>query len=360
MTTAAELATKLGGEVEGNGQTVVLGAQAVEKAGPHDITFVADDKNLRRLFCCRAGAVIVPRGLAREIPASAKPAALILVDDALTSFLQAVVALRPQRRKQQVGISPQAIVSPSARFGSNPNVHPGAYVGDDVVAGDNCEIHPGACVGAGCRLGDDVTIHPNAVLYPEMLIGNRVIVHSNAVIGADGFGYRFVKGRHVRIPHFGTVRVCDDVEIGACSTIDRAMIGETIVGEGTKLDNLVMIGHNCEIGKHNAFASQVCIAGSVVTGDYVACSGQVGIVDHVRVGDRCRIGGKAGVHKDLPGGQTYIGSPAAPEAEARRIVMAQQRLPELRKQLRDLEKQVEELTARLDAVGPRPQLRAAS
>jgi UDP-3-O-[3-hydroxymyristoyl] glucosamine N-acyltransferase len=167
------------------------------------------------------------------------------------------------------------------------------------------------------------------------------------VIGADGFGYRTIEGRHVRITHFGSVRIEDDVEVGAATTIDRAMVGETIIGAGTKLDNLVMIGHNCEIGRHNLFVSQVGLAGSVTTGDYVVCAGQTGVADHVHLGAGCVLGAKSGVHKDIPAGQRYIGAPATPESEARRIVMTQQKIPEMRKQLRALERQVQELAERV-------------
>jgi len=362
MTTVAELAHSLSGDVVGNAELVLLGVQSLEKAGPHDITFVADERNLRRLFRCRAGAVIVPRSLADSIAPSARPAALLLVDDAREAFMQVLLRFRPRRAARPIGISPQAVVSDSAVIGLNVNIHPGAYVGDDVTIGDNCDIHPGACVGPGCRLGNQVTLHANAVLYPEVILGDRVIVHSGAVIGADGFGYQLENGRHVRIPHCGTVRVGNDVEIGACTTVDRAMIGETVVGDGTKLDNLVMVAHNCELGRHNILVSQVGLAGSVTTGDYVVLAGQVGVADHVRLGDGCRVGAKAGVHKDLPGNQTYIGAPAAPEADARRILMAQQKLPELRKQLRDLERQMAELSARINNLETRGRgdLRAAA
>lgn len=167
------------------------------------------------------------------------------------------------------------------------------------------------------------------------------------MIGADGFSYRLVDGRHERIPHYGSVRIEDDVEVGACTTIDRAMVDETVIGQGTKLDNLVMIGHNCEIGRHNLLVSQAGLAGSVTTGDYVICAGQVGIADHVHLGTRSVVGAKAGVHKDIPAGERQIGVPAIPEAECRRVVMAQHKLPEMRQQLKALERQVVELTSKL-------------
>jgi UDP-3-O-[3-hydroxymyristoyl] glucosamine N-acyltransferase len=277
--------------------------------------------------------------------------ALIVVEDPKDALLRIAGRLSPRRPRAEIGISPDAYVSATAQIGRETNVHPGAHVGPGAVVGDRSDIHPGAVIGRGCRLGNDVVIHPNAVLYDDVIVGDRVIIHAGAVIGADGFGYRLVDGRHERVPHFGTVRIEDDVEIGAATTIDRAMVDETVIGAGTKLDNLVMIGHNCEIGRHNLFVSQVGLAGSVTTGDYVVCAGQVGIADHVHLGSRCVLGAKAGVHKDVPEGQRYIGLPAIPEAEARRVVMAQHKIPEMRQQIKVLERMVQDLSSRLAALG---------
>lgn len=362
MATAAELAILVGGELRGNGELVLLGAQALDKAGPQEITFASDEKHIRKLDASVAGAVLVPRQLVSAIPRNARPETFILVEDPRAAFLQVLTAMRPQRAHRPSSVTAGAVISATAKIGTNTAIHPGAFIGDDVVIGDECEIHPGVCIGPGCTIGNHTTLYPNAVLYHDVHVGNRVIIHAGAVIGADGFGYRLEDGRHRKIPHFGTVRICDDVEIGACTTVDRAMIGETVIGEGTKLDNHVMIAHNCEIGRHNVFVSQVGLAGSVTTGDYVVCAGQVGIADHVHLGDGCRLGAKTGVHKSLEGGQTYIGAPAAPEAEARRILMAQQRLPELRKQVKDLERQMADLHARIKALEPpsRGELRAAA
>jgi UDP-3-O-[3-hydroxymyristoyl] glucosamine N-acyltransferase len=199
-------------------------------------------------------------------------------------------------------------------------------------------------VGRDCQIGDDCVLYANAVLYHDVRLGKRVIIHAGAVLGADGFGYRFRNGRYEKIPQLGWVEIEDDCEIGACTTIDRGMIGATVIGEGSKLDNLVMIGHNCELGKHNAFASQVGLAGSVTTGEYVRCAGQVGVADHVHLGRGSTLGAKAGVHKDIPEGDTQIGYPARPEHEQLRIVMATGKVPEMRKQIRALEARLEELT----------------
>ncbi len=274
-------------------------------------------------------------------------AVVIVTPAPLDAFVQAMLHYRPVAETPTVGISPTANISSSAKLGDDCHVFAGATIEHNVEIGQRCIVHPGVFIGAGCRIGDDVTIHANAVLYPNMLLGDRVIVHATAVIGADGFGYQFQDGRFVRIPHTGTVRIEDDVEIGAGTTIDRAMIGETLIGAGTKLDNQVMIAHNCRLGKHNAFASQVGLAGSVTTGDYVRCGGQVGVADHAHLGTGCSVGGKAGVHGVVPDGEDYHGYPAGPAKETYRIAMAVQKAPEMRKQIRTLEKQVQELQTRL-------------
>jgi UDP-3-O-[3-hydroxymyristoyl] glucosamine N-acyltransferase len=185
------------------------------------------------------------------------------------------------------------------------------------------------------------------VLYHDSLVDDRCIIHAGAILGTDGYGYRHVQGRFEKIPQLGWVHLHADCEIGAGTTIDRGMIGPTVIGEGTKLDNMVMIAHNCQIGKHNLFASQVGLAGSCITGDYVRLGGQVGIKDHVTLNSGCAIGAKGGVHKDIPAGETWIGYPATPEAEQKRLVFSLKRVPEMREQVRKLEAQVRQLTAQM-------------
>ncbi|MEX0701373.1 MAG: UDP-3-O-(3-hydroxymyristoyl)glucosamine N-acyltransferase [Planctomycetales bacterium] len=349
---AGALARLLDAELLGDPERVIADGGSLENAGPQDVTFVANEKNLKRLAKSRAGTVLVGRRL-RDLLPPRPPQTVLFVDDPLAAIVATLAQLRPPRPRRAIGISPDAHVSPSAKIGPGTNVHPQAQIGDDVVIGANCEIHPGVVIGAGCRLGDDVTLHPHVVLYPDVTIGHRVTLHAQAVIGADGFGYRLVEGKHVKVPHFGAVRIEDDVEIGACTTVDRAMIGATVVGAGTKLDNLVMIAHNCELGRHNLMVSQVGLAGSVTTGDYVVCAGHVGVADHVHLGAGCTVGSKAGVHKDVPPGETYIGLPAGPVAEAMKAAMAQKKLPEMRKQLRELEARVEKLAQLLESrTGP--------
>lgn len=347
--TIASLAETYHGEIRGDRRLVIEGVQSLNKAGPHDITYAADEKNLKALSASKAGAAFVPRRLAESLPALDARRALVVVDDPQAIFLRVVEQFRPPRPRANIGVSPLAVVSSTARIGKHTNVHPGAYVGDGAVVGDSCDVFPGVCIGRGCVVGNQVALYPNVVLYADVRIGNRVIIHANSVIGADGFGYRCINGRHQKIPHYGTAEIRDDVEIGACSTIDRAAIGTTVIGEGTKIDNHVQIAHNCEIGRHNILVSHVAVAGSAVTGDYVVCAGQSGISDHVTLADGCVLGARAGAMRNLPTGR-YHGAPAEPEDEVLRRLMALKKLPEMRQQMRTLERQVAALTRQLEAL----------
>jgi len=309
-------------------------------AEPGDIAWADDEQNIRKIGTSAASAVFVASDV--ELP-EPPTAAVIRVADPLIAFLQVLDILCPRRTRPSNGQSPHAVVHPSAVIGERTNIDPFAHIDEAVVIGDDCDVLPGAYIGPGCRLGNQVVVHPNAVLYSDVQIGDRVTIHASAVLGCDGFGYRQVDGRHIRIPHFGTVVIEDDVEIGAGTTIDRAKLGETRVGEGSKIDNLVLIAHNCRLGRHNLLAGQVGFAGSVTTGDYVVCGGQAGIADHVDVGDGCVLSARSGVHHSLEGGHTYMGAPVSRAEEARRQMIAIRRLPDLRTRVRELEKQLEEL-----------------
>lgn len=335
--TLGALAERIGGRLHGDGGREITGAAAIDKAGPSDITFAAAEKNLRLLKSTRAAACLVGEALSDHELLVDLALPLVFVAEPLDAFVAILRSFRPAHPRPNIGVSPAAHVDPSARIGDGCNIHSGAVIGADVEIGPACDIHPGVCIGAGCRIGTDCVLHPHAVLYPDVILGDRVIIHANAVIGADGFGYRLRQGRFEKIPQLGSVHVQDDVEIGACTTIDRGMIGPTIVGEGSKIDNLVMIGHNCELGKHNVLASQVGFAGSVTTGDYVTCGGQAGIKDHVHLGTGSTMTSKAGVHRDVVPGDTQLGCPSRTLQEELRIMMAVARVPEMRKQLRDME-----------------------
>ncbi|HAW31278.1 UDP-3-O-(3-hydroxymyristoyl)glucosamine N-acyltransferase [Gimesia maris] len=351
-TTVEWIAQELNCLVKGNQRLEIHGAESVLKAGPHDITFVGDELNLKRLKSSNAGAVLLEKRLEESFEKSfgEAPFTSIAVVDAQAAFIKIIQKLRPSRPLPEIGVSLQAQISDNVELGENCQIYPQVTIRPGVRIGKNCRIYPGVYIGEDCVIGDDVTIHANAVFYPDVKLGNRVLIHAAAVLGCDGFGYRFEAGRFIKIPHLGSVRIEDDVEIGAGTTIDRGMIGPTVIGEGTKIDNQVMIAHNCEIGKHNAFASQVGFAGSITTGDYVRCAGQVGVADHVHIGDQATLGARAGVHRDIPPGEVHIGTPAAPEKEQRKIVMSIRKVPEMRKQIRELENQIKQMSQQLESL----------
>jgi UDP-3-O-[3-hydroxymyristoyl] glucosamine N-acyltransferase len=328
--TLQELAALVHGEVLGDVNMIVHAARPAPEAEAGDITFVENEQHAHLLHGCRASAAIVPA----SFPANGL--SIIRVTDPLSAFVTVVRRLHGQTEPDKHGIDVRAFVDPSAAIGPDASIYPFAHVGEGSTVGARCRLHSGAVVGRHCRLGDDVVLYPNAVLYDGTIVGNRVIIHANAVIGADGFGYRLQNGCHVKVPQLGHVDIGDDVEIGACTTIDRGTFQATRIGAGTKVDNLVQIGHNCKIGRHNLFVSQVGMAGSSSTGDYVVIAGQVGIVDHVHIGERAIVGAKAGVTKDIPAGQRVLGAPATPEREQKRILMTLERLPEIRKDIQRL------------------------
>jgi UDP-3-O-[3-hydroxymyristoyl] glucosamine N-acyltransferase len=326
--TVQQLAEWVRGEVLGNGDLPISNARTLAEAQPGDITFVEHEKHLPSWNASRASAAVVPA----SVPVNGRP--LIRVPDPLMAFARIVQHLRGRPPAATGAIDPTAHVHPTAKLGPGATLGPFAVVGEGARLGANCTLHAGACVGRYCQLGDDVTLHPHAVLYDDCVLGNRVTVHANAVIGADGFGYRTQDGRHVKVPQLGWVVLEDDVEIGACTTIDRGTFGPTRIGTGTKIDNLVMVGHNCRIGRHNVFVSQVGIAGSVTTGDYVVMAGQVGVADHVTVGDRAILGAKAGVPKDVPADARLLGSPAIPDRDFFRNMLSLDKLPDLVKEVK--------------------------
>lgn len=326
-TTLREVAEWVSGELVGDGATPVAAARSISDAGPGDITFAVNERNLVEVHHCPAVAAVVPRSTVLQ------GKACIRVDDPLEAFITIAQRMRTPGRAESCGVHPRACVHPTAVVGERSRIEPFAVVGPGTVIGMRCRILAGAVVGADCRIGDDVTLHPHVTLYDGVRIGSRVTIHANSVIGADGFGYRPRNGGLEKIPQLGTVEIGDDVEIGACSTIDRGTFGATQIGSGTKIDNLVQIAHNCQIGRHNIFTSQCGIAGSSSTGDGVIVAGQAGIVDHVHVGAQAIIGAQAGITKDVPDGAHMLGSPATSLLTAKRIMMIWEKLPAMRKQL---------------------------
>lgn len=333
----AALAELVNGQVVGNPATRIEGAAPLGEVAAGQITFVEQPERLAQAVASAASALVLPRGMVCE----SKP--VIEVDEVHAAFSKIVCHFNPQRQSGPTGISPQAIVSPTARLGHNVTVGPMAVIGDDVVVGDGATLHAGVTVMPGCQVGAGATLFPRVTLYEGTVVGDRAIIHAGAVIGAYGFGYRQNEGRHEMTSQLGHVEIGDDVEIGANSTIDRGTYGATRIGSGTKIDNLVQIGHNCQIGQHNILCAQVGIAGSTSTGDYVVMAGQVGVRDHVHVGRGARIGAMAGVANDIPEGISAFGAPAIPERDQKVLLASLAKLPQMRKEFKQVAKTVEQL-----------------
>lgn len=328
--TVRQLATWVEGEVVGDGERVISNARPLNEARSGDITFVEDEKYMSAWHDSHAAAAVVNS----SVPVNGRP--LIRVRDPLMAFAKIVQHLHGIAHPHAASIHPTACIHPTVVIGAEATVGPHANIAEGTIIGARAMIHAGVSIGMECRIGDDVALFPHVVLYDQTTIGNRVRIHANSVIGADGFGYRHHDGRNVKVPQLGSVEIADDVEIGACTTIDRGTFGATRIGLGTKIDNLVMIAHNCQIGKHNMLVSQVGIAGSTTTGDYVIMAGQVGVADHVHVGDRVQLGARAGIHKDVPADSRMLGAPATPDREQMRIIVSLEKLPELRKDIRKI------------------------
>jgi UDP-3-O-[3-hydroxymyristoyl] glucosamine N-acyltransferase len=331
--TVGEIAAWVGGSVSGAADTLVGRATSLADAGVGDLTLVDGAKRLKDWQASAAAAAVVPT----DFPDDPKP--IIRVPDPLAAFVEIVLRFRGPRA-DDTGIHPTAVIHPSVTFGAAPVVGPHAVVGEGTTVGANARILAGAVVGRFCTLGDDVTLHPRAVLYDDCTLHDRVIVHAGAVVGADGFGYRLVKGKHERVPQLGGTILEADVEVGANSTIDCGTFGPTRIGAGTKIDNLVMVSHNCRIGRNNILVGQAGLAGSCATGDYVVLAGQAGIADHIRIGDRTVVGAQGGVISDLPPDVQVLGSPAMPVRDYFKAVAEWRKLAEVRRELRRIKKRL--------------------
>ena len=322
--TARDLATRLGGTLDGDGDALVTGVGSLDRARPGDIVYAANRENFAQVSAGACAAILGRKRFADN------EKTLILVDDPRRAYVACLELFAPSRR-HAAGISPGARVAENARIAATATVMAGATVMDDAVIGERVVLWPGVFIGAGVTVGDDSELHPNAVVREQCVIGARVIIHPGAVIGADGFGYLTEPdGRILKIPQLGNVEIGDDVEIGANSAIDRATSGSTVIGAGTKIDNLVQVAHNVVLGRNNLLAAQTGIAGSTTTGEACMFAGQAGVADHCQFGDRVVVGPQAGVQLRHPKtGTTYFGTPAIEMERMRRILPLFHRLPEL-------------------------------
>ena len=293
------------GDYTGPSDLAITSVNTLKDAAPDQISFLSNAKYAAQLQQTTAGAVLVSKHT------SGSDSRWIRVEDPYFAISQ-VVTRWFARRPMPQGISPQASVAATALIGENVAIGAFARLGDNVSIGDGAVIFQGVSIEAGSQIGAGTIIYPNVVIYESSVIGRRCVLHANTVVGSDGYGFATNRGKHHKIPQVGIVRIEDDVEIGAGTTIDRAAFGETVIGEGTKIDNLVQIGHNVKIGKHCLIVSQVGIAGSTELGDYVAVGGQSGLSGHLKIGNRVQIGGGTAVVEDTPDGSKVMGYPAVP------------------------------------------------
>jgi UDP-3-O-[3-hydroxymyristoyl] glucosamine N-acyltransferase len=328
----------LGNELRGDGDLRVRGCNTLEAASAGEITFLANPKYRERVGSTRATAIIM-----RDDPELSPGIPQILCADPYRALTLAVIRIHGYRRHPQWGLSADAVVDDSAKLGAEPNIAPTATIGAGAVIGDRVTLYPGVFVGPRAVLGDDVVVYPSATIYDDCRIGNRVTIHAGTVIGEDGLGYAPVGKKWIKIPQAGHVVLEDDVEIGANCTIDRATLGTTTIGAGTKFSNLVAIGHGCQVGPDCMFVAQVGLAGSVTVGRHVTIAGQAGVVGHLTIGDDAQVSAQAGVNSPVKAGSVVLGAPAAPVAEARRRYATFQKLPEMKSRMRALEREVAEL-----------------
>jgi UDP-3-O-[3-hydroxymyristoyl] glucosamine N-acyltransferase len=342
--TAREIARIVSGELSGNPDEVVTGVAGIKEARRGDVTFLAHPRYAAAIKTTRASVILVAPNTRSDGRRT-----LIRVDNPSAAFVKVVAQLAPPPLAVAPGIHPQAIVAPSARLGRDVTVEALAVVQDDVVMGDRVVIGAGSYIGDASQLGNDCRLYPHVTVRERTCLGERVIIHSGVVIGADGFGYNTTNGKHEKIPQVGNVEIGDDVEIGANTTVDRGRFGHTRIGRGTKIDNLVQIGHNCVVGEDCIVCGQVGMAGSTIVGDRVTIAGQVGIAGHLTIGDGATIMAQAGVTKNVPAGAMMLGMPAVQHTEFKRTRAAVQRLPDLAAKIRELEQQLSELRSRLDS-----------
>jgi len=335
--TVRELAERLGGALEGDGEAPLTGVAILSEAGPRDVSWLGDLRRLAEFERTRAAAVLVPAKA--DLPPG--PVRIRVADPDL-ALCDALRWLGAPADEVPAGVHPTAVISPGAEI-EGARIGPRVFVGSDTRIGAGTQLHAGVYVGSGCTLGRDCVIWPNVVIRERSELGERVIVHANSTIAADGFGYLPRGGRHVKIPQIGRVVIEDDVEIGANSAIDRARSGVTRIGRGTKIDNLVQIGHNVTIGPDCIVVAQCGISGSTTLGQHVVLGGQVGLIDHLRIGDRVQLAAKSAVFNDLAADKVYRGIPASETVAFGRQTIGIRKLPELMAELRQLRKRVEQL-----------------
>lgn len=338
---AKQIAQFVCGKVEGDENATVHTFAKIEDSVPGAISFLANPKYTHYIYDTKSTIVLVDESMEIEHPVKATLIRVKNARDCVAKLLQLYESVKP--RKQ--GVDALAFISPKAKIGKNCYVGAFAYIGDGVEIGDNCQIYPNVTIMENVRIGDNCTFYPNVSIYHDCRLGNNVIIHSGTVIGADGFGFapNQETGQYDKIPQIGIVTIEDDVEIGANSCVDRSTMGSTFVRKGVKLDNLVQIAHNTDIGANTVMSAQVGVAGSTKVGQWCMFGGQVGVSGHITIGDRVLLGAQSGAPGSIKSDQTLIGTPPMPKITFFKSQALLRKLPEMYRQINDLQKEVEEL-----------------
>lgn len=337
--TLGQLVDLVGGRLRGDGDVAITGVGDLASAGPNEAAWVSNPRYASKVAASRAGVVLVPADFGET------PMPAILCERVDRSVALLLGAFAPEAPRPEPGVHASAVVHETAHLAANSSIGPHVVVEAGATVGAGSVLRAGVFIGHNAVIGDDCTLWPHVVVRDGCRLGNRVTIHANAVIGGDGFGFYMEEGCHRRVPHIGRVILEDDVEIGACSCVDRAKFGDTIVGEGTKVDNLVQVAHNVHVGRHCVLAAQVGISGSVRIGDYCVFGGKAGSVDNVSIGDRVQMAGAAVIDKDIPDGKVVSGSPAQDHRRELRERASVRRLPAVLQRMKELQARVERLEA---------------
>jgi UDP-3-O-[3-hydroxymyristoyl] glucosamine N-acyltransferase len=338
-----EIATLIQGVVIGDKNTMISALSPINEVVDNALIFAEGNDHLQQAEASNAAAIIV----SHHVTGMSKP--VIQVSNPFVAFIQLLNHFYPER-KPSPGIHPTAVISEDVTLGKNISIGPYVIIESGSIIGDDCVIKGHVHIGQNVTLGSQTTLHPHITIYDHCKIGARVSIHASSVIGSDGFGYTLEDGQHLKVPHIGHVVIEDDVEIGANTVIDRATLGTTVIGEGTKIDNLVQVAHSVKLGKHNILCAFTGIAGSTVSGNHVIFAANVGVSDHVRIDDGVILGARCGVppRKHLKQGMVYWGNPARPRDKALEQELATMRIPLMRKNIKALNEQMTELTHRLE------------
>ena len=345
MPTISDIATLIGSAPPADGARAVTGVATLADARPDEVSFITSDAYADQLAATRAAGVIMPKKLRLTAPADKT---MLVVDDADLAVARVLELFAPPVRRPAPGVDPAARVAATASVAPDAAIGANAFVGERARIGARTVLHPGVYVGDDVVIGDDCVLYPNVVVRERITLGSRVIIHAGSVLGTDGFGYRWDGSKHAKVPQIGTIVVEDDVEIGSCVCVDRAKFAATRIGRGTKIDNLVQIAHNVQVGPHCIIVAHVGIAGSARLGAGVVLGGQVAVRDHVTVGDGAMVAATSAIAEDVPPKSFMSGTPALPHRQSLREQAALRRLPDLVVQVRKLQEEVEALRKKLE------------